>query len=110
MAGAADFMVGNAPGGANFAAPLLGFGIGDRLADLPNRYFQGTQQARTLALQNAFPNGLPTTDGTPNGPVDVNAVMQTLTKTPTETRCSDLDIHGRLSLSRSREAPPSVRI
>jgi hypothetical protein len=34
MAGAADFMVGNAPNGANFAAPLLGFGIGDRLAAL----------------------------------------------------------------------------
>jgi hypothetical protein len=80
MAGAADFMVGNAPSGASYAAPLIGMALGDRLADLPNRYFQGTQQARTLALQNAFPNGLPTTDGTPNGPIDVNAVMQTLTK------------------------------
>jgi hypothetical protein len=65
MPGASDFMVGNAPGGANYAAPLVGFGIGDRLADLPNQYFKGTQQARTLAMQQPVidPNtGQPTTD------------------------------------------------
>jgi hypothetical protein len=75
MAGAADFMVVNGPNPPNYAAPLIGMQLGDRLADLPNQYFQGTQRARTLALQNAFSNGLPTTDGTPNGPIDVNAVM-----------------------------------
>jgi hypothetical protein len=57
MAGASDYFVGNAPGGVNYAAPLIGMQLGDRLADLPNQYFQGTQRARTLALQNAFSNG-----------------------------------------------------
>jgi hypothetical protein len=46
MAGASDYFVGNAPNGVNYAAPLIGMQLGDRLADLPNQYFQGTQRAR----------------------------------------------------------------
>jgi len=71
---ASSFMVGNAPYPASYAAPLLNF---DKLAELPDAYFKGTQQARTLALQNAFPNGLPTDD---NGNLDVNAISGTLAK------------------------------
>jgi hypothetical protein len=74
----ASFMVGNAPNAPNYAAPLIGFQLGDRLANLPNQYFQGTQQARTLALQNAFPNGLPRDPKT--GGIDIQSTMDTLTK------------------------------
>jgi hypothetical protein len=61
MAGASDYMVGNAPQGASYAAPLIGFMLGERIAGLPEQYFRGTQHARTLALQNAYPNGMPMT-------------------------------------------------
>jgi hypothetical protein len=46
-----DYSVGNAPGGASYAAPLVGFQFGKALSDLPDEYFKGTQQARQLALQ-----------------------------------------------------------
>jgi hypothetical protein len=71
---AASFAVGNAPYGASYAAPLLNF---DKLAQLPETFFKGTQNARTLALQNAFPNGLPKDD---SGNIDINAVSDTLAK------------------------------
>lgn len=60
-----SYMVGNAPGAPNYAAPLVGFQIGDRLADLPKQYFEGQQRARTTALQQPIldPNtGQPSTD------------------------------------------------
>ncbi|HEV2473793.1 MAG TPA: hypothetical protein VGS41_14045, partial [Chthonomonadales bacterium] len=68
------FMTGNAPGGANYAAPLLDF---SPLARLPQDYYAGTQMARQQALQNAFPQGLPRL---PNGQIDTNQVMDTLTR------------------------------
>ena len=63
-----------------------GLKLGDRLADLPNRYFQGTQQARTLAEQNAFPDGMPVLKYASGNPVkdqygnplpDMNAINNT---------------------------------
>lgn len=71
---ASSFMVGNAPGGASYAAPLLNF---SQLSQYPQDLFQGQQRARTTALQNAFPNGLPKDQ---NGNVDINGITDTLTK------------------------------
>jgi hypothetical protein len=71
---ASSFMVGNAPSGASYAAPLLNFAP---LSQLPQDYFQGQQRARTTRLQNAFPDGLPRNS---DGSVDVNSVGDTLTK------------------------------
>jgi hypothetical protein len=49
--GASDYIVGNAPGAASYSPPdisrLLMLGI----AALPESYFKGTQNARTLAMQ-----------------------------------------------------------
>jgi hypothetical protein len=83
---ASSFMVGNAPYPASYAAPLLNF---DKLAQLPDDFFKGTQQKRTLALQNAFPKGLPeiqdangnvVRDKDGNSQIDINAITQKLTK------------------------------
>ena len=46
-----SFMTGNAPQGASYAAPLVGFLAGDRIAKLP-------EEMRAAQLRNAFPNGL----------------------------------------------------
>lgn len=69
-----SFMTGNAPAGANYAAPLVNF---SELAQLPDQYFKGTQNRRTLNLQNAFPDGLPKDA---SGQIDMNAVTDKLTK------------------------------
>lgn len=71
---ASSYMVGNAPQGASYGAPLVNFGA---LKDYPEDYFQGQQRARTTALQNAFPNGLPKDA---NGNPDVNQISATLSK------------------------------
>jgi hypothetical protein len=49
--GASDFMVGNAPQGASYSAPLVGFAFGKALADLPDSFMAGREQARTRAMQ-----------------------------------------------------------
>jgi hypothetical protein len=67
MAGASDYMVGNAPTAASYAAPLVGYQIGQALAQLPQDYDQGLERARRQALQNAFPQGIPRkADGSPD--------------------------------------------
>jgi hypothetical protein len=71
--GASDYFVGAAPQGASYAAPLIGFQLGQAIGNLPKDYFDATQRARQLAMQNAFPNGLPMKDGR----VDVNAMANT---------------------------------
>jgi hypothetical protein len=70
------FKVGPEP---NYNAPLptLGLQLGDRLADLPNKYFEGQQHARTIQLQNAFPDGPPRL---PNGEIDIKKLNDTLVK------------------------------
>jgi hypothetical protein len=50
VAGRQDFMIGNAPQPASYAGnPQLGLQVGDRLAQLPERYEQGQQLAVTQA-------------------------------------------------------------
>jgi hypothetical protein len=71
---ASSYAVGNAPAGASYAAPLMNFGA---IAQYPEQLYQGQQRARTTALQNAFPDGLPTDA---NGSPDINAISQKLTK------------------------------
>src|SRR6185437_10107961 len=72
---ASSFSTGNAPAGASYAAPLLNFAP---IANYPNAYFQGQQNQRKLALQNAFPNGIPmTTDAQGNKTPDVNSIINT---------------------------------
>jgi hypothetical protein len=69
-----DYMVGNAPAGASYAAPLVGFQLGQALARLPQDYAEGAQRARALAMQNAFPQGVPRkVDGSP----DVDRIADT---------------------------------
>jgi hypothetical protein len=84
--GASDYMVGNAPQAASYAAPVAGFAFGQAVAGLPEQYFQGTQRGLTLRKQNAFPDGMPVqkdANGKPildqNGnPVpDVNTIVNT---------------------------------
>lgn len=66
-----------APAAPNYAAPLLDF---KPLSQLGEDYFKGTQAKRTMALQNAFKEGLPRIGGDPNGPIDINAMTETLAK------------------------------
>src|ERR1700733_12751944 len=64
MAGPQDFMVGNAPQGASYAAPLLNF---DNLAKLPQTMAANQAAMMDLQARRAFPNGLPTLpDGSPD--------------------------------------------
>lgn len=65
-------MTGNAPQGASYAAPLVGFQIGQSLASLPDQYMKGRENSRKIAMEDAFPKGVPTN---PDGSVDVNAVV-----------------------------------
>ena len=63
--GASDYLTVSGPQGASYAAPLVGFQLGQQLSNLPKDYFEGTQRARTLELQKPIldPNtGQPTTD------------------------------------------------
>jgi hypothetical protein len=67
-------MVGNAPAGGSYTPPLLDFSV---LKNLPQDYFQGTQNARTLQLQQAFKNGLPMDA---NGNPDISAMADQLSR------------------------------
>lgn len=62
------------PGAPSYAAPLFDF---SDIKNLPESYFKGTQQKRTLALQNAFPDGLPKG---PDGQPDIRGITDTLAK------------------------------
>ena len=67
-----DYMVGHAPAPASYAAPQVGASIGQALGNLPQQYVEAAQRARALAMQNAFPNGVPRrADGSP----DVDAIV-----------------------------------
>jgi hypothetical protein len=73
--GASAYMVGNAPQGASYAAPLVGQQIGQQIGSLPADYMQGRQFARQRAIQDAFPNGIPTR---PDGSPDTDQIMSTM--------------------------------
>jgi len=77
MAGASDYMVGNAPQGASYAAPLVGFQLGKVLSDLPDQYMKGRENRRQMAVEDAFQNGIPTL---PDGSPDVNAITNTMAR------------------------------
>jgi hypothetical protein len=47
----ADYNVVSPPKGLSYAAPLVGFQIGEGLADIPDSYFAGKQIKRKLELQ-----------------------------------------------------------
>lgn len=72
--GASDYMVGNAPGAVSYAAPLLDF---SPISQIPDAYFKGQQNQRTLALQNAFKEGLPRDQ---SGQLDINAMADKLAR------------------------------
>lgn len=61
---ASDYMVGNAPAGASYAAPLVGQFLGQQFEKMPQEYFEGQQRARTTNIQKPIlgPDGQPTTD------------------------------------------------
>ena len=62
-----DYLVGNAPAGAAYAAPLVGLRLGQALARLPQDYADGATRARMAAMQSAFPQGVPRKpDGSPD--------------------------------------------
>jgi hypothetical protein len=50
-----SFMVGNAPQGASYAAPLVGFQIGDRLAALPEEYYKAQLRAPVIDPRTGQP-------------------------------------------------------
>lgn len=77
MAGASDYMVGNAPQGASYAAPLVGAQLGQQIASLPDSYMKGRENRRTMALQDAFQNGVPQN---PDGSPDINAINNTMAR------------------------------
>jgi hypothetical protein len=56
---ASDYMVGSAPQGASYQAPQIGMQLGQMIAGYPQAYMQGQENARKLAVMNAFPNGVP---------------------------------------------------
>jgi DNA-binding HxlR family transcriptional regulator len=68
-----DYSVGNAPSGASYAAPLVGFQFGKALSDLPEQYMQGREQFRKTQMEDMFrdPANLPMKDGQ----LDVNAII-----------------------------------
>jgi len=74
MAGPSDFMFGNAPGAASYAAPLLNFGT---VGSLPQDFQQGQQYQRERALQTAFKDGLPRL---PDGSIDIRSMSDTLAR------------------------------
>jgi hypothetical protein len=71
--GASDYMVGNAPAGASYSAPLVGFQLGQSIADLPDAYMKGREQARQRAMEDAFKDGPPRDPAT--GQLDTNAII-----------------------------------
>jgi hypothetical protein len=77
--GASDYMVGNAPGGVSFAAPLVGQQIGQAIGNLPADYMQGRQFARQRAIQDAFPEGIPMRKDAP-GVVDTPEIMNRMAR------------------------------
>jgi hypothetical protein len=69
MADPSSFMVGPTP---NYNPPglsTIGMQLGQMLANLPEQYFQGQQRNRTLARQNAFPDGVPVKKDANGNPV-----------------------------------------
>jgi hypothetical protein len=54
--GAQDYMVVPSP---SYAAPLVGFQLGQAIAGLPDAFMQGREMARTRAKQDAFKEGMP---------------------------------------------------
>src|ERR1700677_4868530 len=77
MPGPSEFMTGNAPQGASYSAPLVGFQLGQQLANLPEQYMKGRENAQKIAIDNMFPNGLPKNpDGSPNIHAAINTYME----------------------------------
>jgi hypothetical protein len=62
-------MIGD-PG--RYAVPQVGQQLGQAIADLPNAFMQGRQQARQRAMEDAFKDGVPRN---PDGSLDSNAVI-----------------------------------
>lgn len=75
--GASDYMVGNAPGGVNYAAPLMGMQLGQALAQLPDQYMKGRENNRKIQMEDMFKDGLPTDE---NGNPDMGKAFQTYMK------------------------------
>jgi hypothetical protein len=59
MPGPQDFVVGSAPQGANYAGPMIGFGIGDRLAALPEEYYKAQLRAPVIDPRTGQPTNDP---------------------------------------------------
>jgi hypothetical protein len=81
MPGPSEFMVGNAPGGANYGGRLLDF---PGLRNLGADYYAGQAARRANDAATAFPNGIPTIGGKPlseGGQPDTNAILDTGTRT-----------------------------
>lgn len=76
---ASDYMVGNAPAGASYAAPLVGFQLGQAISQLPDQYMKGRENARAIEAQDMFrQGGMPTN---PDGSPDIHAIVDKGAKT-----------------------------
>jgi hypothetical protein len=76
--GASDYMVGNAPAGASYQMGNMAQQLYQMIGGLPQDYFQGTQNARTLQQQNLFKGGLPQDA---QGQPDISAIAQKISQT-----------------------------
>jgi hypothetical protein len=66
------------PTPASYQAPNMGTQLFSMISSLPDSYYQGAQQARTLRLQNQFKEGLPLDK---DGNVDIEGATNQLIKT-----------------------------
>lgn len=69
---------GSPPSPMSYGAGNMAQQLYQMIGGLPQAYFTGTQNARTIALQNQFKNGLPTG---PDGQPDIPAIAGQLIKT-----------------------------
>jgi hypothetical protein len=83
---ASSFTAVPPPNYAAYANPGLGMQLGQMIGQIPDQFMKGREDARTVAKEDAFKNGMPVlkdADGNPvkdqNGnPVpDVNAIVNT---------------------------------
>jgi hypothetical protein len=65
------------PQGPSYAAPLVGFQLGQSIADLPDAYMKGREQKRARSMQDMFAGGLPQNeDGSTNWTAALQKYLQ----------------------------------
>jgi hypothetical protein len=76
MAGASDYMVGNAPAGASYQMGNMADQLYKMIGGLADDYRKGADFKYQQQQRNLFSGGVPTTNGQPNGPIDTGTMMR----------------------------------